>query len=337
VAVPLDSIPRFSAAEAERAARELYGIEGAALALPSERDQNFLIADPARGRLVLKIANRDDSAELLDFQQQAMSRVAHTGCAVEVPRTLAARSGEALAALRGRGGALHRVRVLSWLDGTLLAEVRARDGALLESIGAAMAQVDLALEGFAHPAMHRALQWDLRQAGLARDKIALLAPPWRAQAEAAFARWDGIDWASLRHQVIHGDANDHNVLIRERRMTGLLDFGDLVHSATVCELAIAIAYAVLYEAEPWAAAAALVRGYHRVNPLRESEIAALEPLVHTRLAASLCYSTHNRRRNPHDPYQVVSERAVQALMQRLAMQPSGTARQAIRDACSAMR
>jgi Ser/Thr protein kinase RdoA (MazF antagonist) len=338
LAVPLDSIPRFSAVEAERAARELFGIEGAVSPLPSERDQNFLIADPVRGKLVLKIANRDDGAALLDFQHQAMSRVAQATCAIEVPRTLASRSGEGIAVLRTALGAPHCVRVLSWLDGALLADVRPRGRILLESIGAAMAQVDLALEGFVHPAMHRALQWDLRRAGAARDKAPLLEPRWRARVEAAFERWDEIDWTSLRQQVIHGDANDHNVLVGtapagEARMCGLLDFGDMVYSATVCELAIAIAYAVLYEAEPWAAAAALVRGYHGVNPLRESEIAALEPLVQARLAASLCYSTHNRLRNPDDPYQVVSEQAVQALIERLAARPPGAGREAIAEAC----
>jgi Ser/Thr protein kinase RdoA (MazF antagonist) len=85
--------------------------------------------------------------------------------------------------------------------------------------------------------------------------------------ETAFARWETLDWTSLRHGVIHGDANDHNVLAERDRMTGLLDFGDMVHTAIVCELAVALAYAMLGERDPLAAAGAVIRGYHRHNPL----------------------------------------------------------------------
>jgi Ser/Thr protein kinase RdoA (MazF antagonist) len=80
----------------------------------------------------------------------------------------------------------HRLRVLTWIDGTVLAECTPRGGALLESIGASMARVDLALSELAHPAMHRVLQWDLRHAGIARAHAALLPEP------VARARGDGV-------------------------------------------------------------------------------------------------------------------------------------------------
>jgi Ser/Thr protein kinase RdoA (MazF antagonist) len=43
--IPLESIPSFTPAEALAAANEQYGLVGTVSALPSERDQNFLIAD----------------------------------------------------------------------------------------------------------------------------------------------------------------------------------------------------------------------------------------------------------------------------------------------------
>ena len=70
--------------------------------------------------------------------------------------------------------------------------------------------------------------------------------------ERIFAGWRTIDWTRLPHSVIHNDANDYNVLIEDGRMSGLLDFGDLVHSATVCDLAIALAYTMLHERIRWA-------------------------------------------------------------------------------------
>jgi Ser/Thr protein kinase RdoA (MazF antagonist) len=338
VTIALESIPRFPAEEALAVALSGFGIAGPAAALPSERDQNFLVSDPRRGKFVLKIANRDDTAELLDFQHQAMRRVARAQCRAQVPQVVPAIDGGDLASIRSAGGTTHHVRVLSWIEGTVLAEARPRCTGLLESVGASMAEIDRALEDFTHPAMQRVLQWDLKHAGLARDKAALLPPIWRARVHAAFDRWQEIDWRGLRHAVIHGDANDYNVLVRGERMTGLLDFGDIVQSAIVCELAIALAYAMLHEPEPLESAAAVIRGYHSIMPLGEAEQSALYPLIHARLAASLCYAAHNRERNPHDPYQVISERAVRDLVERLEASYSfEEASSLIHAACAATR
>ena len=331
--ISLDSIPRFGAADVLDAARETFGIAGRVSALPSERDQNFLIADPRRGRFVLKIANLEDSAALLDFQHQAMRRVSSSRCGARVPEIVRSLAGADVETIRSRTGAEYRMRVLTWIDGRVLADYKPRGAPLLESIGACMAQVDASLESYTHPAMHRVLQWDLRHAGLARRQAWLLPGPWRARAEEAFGRWEEVDWASLRHGVIHGDANDHNVLVDGRRMTGLLDFGDMVHSATVCELAVALAYAMLGERDPLEAAAAVIRGYHRHHPLTEPEQLVLYPLIHARLAASLCYAAHNKERNPGDPYQVVTEAAARQLIVLLEGYSNDAVRRVIREAC----
>jgi Ser/Thr protein kinase RdoA (MazF antagonist) len=335
VAISAETIPRFSAGDALEAAAARYGLCGDAAPLPSERDQNFLVTDPRRGKFVLKIANRDDSWELLDFQHEGMRRVAARSCGIEVPQIVPSLAGADIETLASRAGAEHRLRVLTWIDGRVLALQTPRGAALLESIGASMAQVDIAFDGFAHPAMGRILQWDLRHAGIARVHAPLLGPAWRERVEAAFAAWERLDWASLRQGVIHGDANDHNVLADEERMRGLLDFGDMVHSAIVCELAVALAYALLGEPDPLAAAGAVIRGYHRHNPLTVAEQLALEALLRARLAASLCHAAHNKIRAPDDPYQVVSEAGVRALIERLDAYPRGAAAETIRRACAA--
>jgi Ser/Thr protein kinase RdoA (MazF antagonist) len=306
--IPLDSIPQFTAAQALAAAQEQYGIVGAIASLPSERDQNFLLAESSGAKFVLKIANLHDSADVLDFQNQAMLRVANSAAACQVPKALRSRQGLEIERIhQAAAGTDYWMRLLTWIDGTVLAKAGARDAAMLESIGAGMAKIGAALSGFSHPAMHRALQWDLRRAGMAREHTGLLPPAGRALVERLFSEWEAIDWSSLGHSVIHGDANDHNVLVGDGRMLGLLDFGDMVYSATVCDLAIVLAYAMLGERQPLSVAAHIIGAYQRLNPLTEAEQRVLLPLVRSRLSMSVCYSAHNRARNPGDPYQVVSE------------------------------
>src|SRR5207253_966431 len=81
-------------------------------------------------------------------------------------------------------------------------------------------------------------------------------------------------------------------------VVGLIDFGDMVHSFTVADLAIAIAYAILDRPDPLPAAAAIVRGYHTVRPLVEVEIDALFALVLLRLCASVAVAADQRRPRP---------------------------------------
>ena len=73
--IPLESIPSFTGAEALAVAVREFGVGGTVAALPSERDQNFLISVEGGGRLVLKFANLHDAPELLDFQNLAMRHV----------------------------------------------------------------------------------------------------------------------------------------------------------------------------------------------------------------------------------------------------------------------
>ncbi|HEV7613255.1 MAG TPA: phosphotransferase [Steroidobacteraceae bacterium] len=333
--ISLKSIPSFPPAEALAAANRNYALKGSVSTLPSERDQNFLIADSHGGKFILKIANSSDSPALLDFQNQAMRHVEKSDTGCRVPQIIRSPQGLDITSMHdARTGADHCVRLLTWIDGEVLAKSTPRDALLFESIGAAMARIDAALGDFSHPSMRRVLQWDLRRAGMARQTAWLLPPERRARVERLFSQWEEVDWTGLRHTVIHGDANDYNVIVADGRMVGLLDFGDIVHTATVCDLAIALAYTMLGEPEPLAAAAHVIRAYQRQNPLKDGEQRALFPLILSRLCMSVCYSAHNRERSPHDSYQVVSEDAAWDLLDKLERWSATDALTLIRAACA---
>jgi Ser/Thr protein kinase RdoA (MazF antagonist) len=334
MAISLESMPRIAPAAALATAALDFGIEGRLSVLPSERDQNFLILAANGGKFVLKIANASDTADVLDLQNQAMRCVAQLLPDLRVQQPLPTRAGEHSASIRDPAtGNLHRVRLLTWIDGQTLAAAGPRAPPLFESIGAWLGRLDAALCYFSHPAMHRVLQWDVYRAGVVRQHVGLLTPEQRRMVEVALAQWEKIDWPALRKGVIHGDANDHNVIVESGRMVGILDFGDMVYTAVVGELAVALAYAMQGEAEPLACAAHLIRAYHRQHPLSSAEQQALYPLIRARLSMSVCYAAHNRARNPHDPYQVVSESAAWELLYALERWPADAAAAVIRAAC----
>ena len=69
-------------------------------------------------------------------------------------------------------------------------------------------------------------------------------------------------------------------------ISGVLDFGDVLHTARVSELAIAVAYAMLRKPDPLLAAADVVRGYCELAPLTDDELAAVFPIAAARLCVN---------------------------------------------------
>ena len=351
----LKQAPALSGDDAAEVARGIFGVDGVAAPLPSERDQNFLITPVAAvaalkrprcrtGAFVLKIANASDDRGLLEAQNAAMSAVAAATslCQQIVP----AKNGDTIAMLPARGGQAHLVRLVTWLPGVTLGSLPYHPPALLRDLGRRIADVDRALATFDHPAIHRDFYWDLanglrivrERAGAIRDAaLRTLVTKLADDVE----RRDAPAFPALRRSAIHNDANDHNVIVddegdllsRRRRVRGFVDFGDMVHSFTVADLAIAITYAILDKPDPLGAAAAIAGGYHELNPLTEAEIGVLFGLVCLRLCASASIAADQQRQRPSDEYLTISQAPLRRTLPRLAAIPRRLADAALRHAC----
>jgi Ser/Thr protein kinase RdoA (MazF antagonist) len=180
-----------------------------------------------------------------------------------------------------------------------------------------------ALEGFDHPAAHdRRLQWDvLKAADVIGGYRQFVADPRRRLIvdSALEAFLGGVRPAldELPHSVIHNDANDHNILIAGEGISGLLDFGDAVHSITVNDLAVACAYAMLDRDDPTGVAAGVVAGYQQVRGLNEVEYRLLPDLIRIRLVMSVVISAYQQTIHPDNEYLRVSEAPAWRLLARL--------------------
>ena len=327
--------PAFSAGDAAQIAAAYYGLHADAEALPSERDQNFLLRDPSGRRFVLKIANSQEALEVLDMQNRALEFLAGADTGLEWPKVVPTLSGNRVVPVEGAGGGAFFVRLLTWVEGVCFASLQTHSLSLLASLGKALASMDLALAGFTHPAARRVLHWDLRQAALARPYLELVSAPQRELVEPLLQAGESVNWSALPASIIHADANDYNVLVDAAgtRVVSLLDFGDMVWSATVCNLAVALAYVMLDRQDPIAAAAAVVEAYHQVRPLAPAELAALYTLASTRLAMSVLYAAGQQRLAPGNEYLNISNRPAWDLIGRLASLPAGWADDVFHRAC----
>jgi len=302
----LASTPSFSEEQAQALVYEHFDLNVKATGLPSERDQNFRITADNGARYVLKIANVEEDFGILDFQNAAIERARQLGTRLELPEIIPAQSGAQITTIAAADGASHLMRLVSWVDGMVMAEMESHPAQLLASIGEKLALLDTALADFKHPSMMRSLCWDVRHIAGALEHVPLLNEPRQAIIKQLAAPALALDWSELTHSVIHSDANDYNILVKDNLASGLIDFGDMVYSATAADPAIAAAYAMLGKREPLEAAATLVSSYLAHYPLKSADRAAIFPLMLARLCMSVCFAAHNAAAKPDDSYQTVT-------------------------------
>ena len=293
---------------AQAIAEKYFGIQASAHELPSERDQNFLLTSRDGEKFVLKIANRGEKREVLEAQNAMLGHL--KGKVSFCPRVVTAGSGEGIEVVEGQF-----VRVLSYLPGRPLAKVEAQSVELLYDFGRKLGQLDRALEEFDHPGAHRDFYWDLMKGPQIVNKYGpQIKEDWLRELVIGFST-GSLD--HLRKSVIHGDANDYNVLVEGDEVVGLIDFGDIVYSYTVGDLAIAVAYVILGKTEPRAAAAPVIEGYVREFSLTKDELDALWTLVRLRLCMSVAIAAYQQAQQPENEYLGVSQALIAETLPRL--------------------
>lgn len=324
--------PAFSETEVVRIVSELYGLQVSVEELVSERDQNFRVDTGSGDSFVLKIAAMSEKRETLELQNQTMTHLSVHMPEGSVPSVIKSVNGEEIETYPGRDGRPHFVRLLTYLPGRVIAHVSPHTDSLLYSLGQFIGSLSKALESFSHPESDRELYWDLKLAPLTIERY---RSHIQSDEDRGFVEYYAGLFESevltrtnqLRRSVIHNDGNDYNLVVRdphspERRAFGILDFGDMVLSFTVFELAVTCAYALLHKQNPLEAAASVVAGYNSVYPLRESEIDVVFPAICARLAMSVAISSYQRSLEPESDYLVISQQpAYRALRELRSVHP----------------
>jgi 4-aminobutyrate aminotransferase-like enzyme/Ser/Thr protein kinase RdoA (MazF antagonist) len=333
---------RAGVGDAARLALDLYGLRAAARPLPGEYDDNFHLTAAGGAELVLKVMHPERERGFVDLQCRILAHLAARAPTLLLPRVVPGTSGEAIATTDRIGGVSRFVWMLTYLPGRTLAATTPHPPQLLEGLGAFLGRLDGALADFSHPAAVRELKWDFARAGWIRDRLDVVRDASRRTVlERWLARYEAEVTGALpglRRGVVHGDANDHNVLVsvgrgRAPELVSVIDLGDALHTITVAEVAVAATYALLSERDPLAAAAHVVAGYHAAFPLREEEVALLFPLIGTRLAVSVVNAACRAETEPDDPYLRVSERPAWDALERLTTVHPRLAHYTFRRAC----
>lgn len=291
-------------------ARATHGIAGRLTRLATEKDDTFHIRTDDGAELIYKIANPGESMASLDLQVQCLRHLERVAPDLPVPRVVPATSGALLVPVPSAEGP-RQVRVMSYLSGDLL-DGLPPDPAEQRLIGAMAARLRLALAEFSHPAADHVLAWDVRHlpalAGLV-DQVpdagqrALLARAF-AQITALAPRID-----ALPRQIVHNDFNRSNLLVNRAgppQVTGIIDFGDVVHTAIAIDLATAMLNQLPRDAAERGTGGMfdgplrVLAGYLPLAPLRAEERRLLPHLVFARVVTRALLSLWRARQFPEN-------------------------------------
>jgi 4-aminobutyrate aminotransferase-like enzyme/Ser/Thr protein kinase RdoA (MazF antagonist) len=292
--------PVFAIAEAERIARDLYGLAAELRPMSGERDCNFHVRTADLREYVLKIVDGSADPQTTDCQVRVLRHLADEDPSLPSPRLYATLQGTDLGLVE-RGGDRHHTCLMSYLPGRLLADT-APGQALLANAGAMLARVDRALQGFFHPALAQRIAWDVRRLPELMDLL----------AGADVAAWHSVEYVAgalrqrlpllrrLRAQAIHGDGHAANLLVDPAgdEICGVLDFGDMIHGPLMLEPAVAMAELLIEGRAGIEETSAVLEGYVRVQSLEAADIELLFDAVTARHAVTILLHAWRRR---HDP------------------------------------
>jgi 4-aminobutyrate aminotransferase-like enzyme/Ser/Thr protein kinase RdoA (MazF antagonist) len=335
--MPHTTFPIYSPEESANLFAEHFGYKATASRLPGECDLNFQMTCANGDKFVFKIYAPGTDHGWLDAQDQVLAHLAQSG-GFPVPNLLQSASGETTAAITDANGNRRFLRALNWIEGTVWAKARETNELEFAQIGTLLGGLDKAMKDFDHPAAHRTFLWDIAQTSQHREFAGLIVDQAvRAEVIKVLDRFDqdiAAKLAKTPRQVIHNDANDYNLLVDDALgINGLIDFGDFIATHRICNLAVALAYAMMDQADPLARAVEIITAYHRQNPLGEDEVAILYELVTCRLAQSACMAAQQHAKEPENDYLLISQAGVNALLVKLAQLNPTIAHYRFRDAC----
>jgi 4-aminobutyrate aminotransferase-like enzyme/aminoglycoside phosphotransferase (APT) family kinase protein len=299
--------PRFDLVEAAAMAADVFGVRGTATALVSERDQNFRIAARDGSGWVLKVSNPGEREGVVEMETGIARHVAAVDptLPVAVPRPTS--DGAPWGLVTGPAGARHFVRLLPLMPGT---NGRATDLSreAIRDFGAVSARLGRATRGYFHEMAGRPIPWDVKHLPTLRRHLPLVADDRRrALVERILDRFETAvlpDLQGFRAQVIHNDLTlDNTLLDPEGRVSGIVDFGDMAHTALVLDLVAALVALLGGRDDPadlFSAAEAALAGYAAVTPLEDAEAAHLGDLVAARLAQTTLISGWRIRLYPEN-------------------------------------
>ncbi|MGB0861908.1 MAG: aminotransferase class III-fold pyridoxal phosphate-dependent enzyme [Saprospiraceae bacterium] len=332
--IPIDEIKQLT--------NQYFGIKIQKIKpLQGEVDFNFYIKTDQSEEFALKISRPDTDTKELDFQAAILNFLSKKAIPLDLPTAVPTIEGDFYKKIDAKYGQNRFIRLQKWVDGRVVDSINPRTDEVLQNWGKAIGQLSTHLQGFDHEAAHRFYKWNPCETLYSRQYSKHFQS--QEQTETANYYWSYFEkntlpkLSSLRKSVNYGDGHELNLIanrdLKKPQITGVIDFGDALYMPTICDLAIACAYAGMGFEQPLTAMKEVVKGYHSVFPITEKELEVLFSLITARLMITVASAAHNKFKEPDNEYLQVSERPAWDVLQKLKPIHPNLAHYTFRAAC----
>ncbi len=291
-----------------------YGLSAKCTRLGGEYDQNYQVSDTQESKkFLLKIAPVFKDLKSLRFETEVQNIMAQKCQAYHIPKILPSLDGKLIIETM-----LHdhmvAIRLIEWVDGEVLGNIHLRTVSMLKNWGELAGIMSTKMPEA--PAQNAANQdqWNLDHFDQNEELVELIDDPdLQLIISSYFSLFRDRHRASLTQcekGLIHGDLNDHNVFIDPASIDcpiiGAIDFGDLMYTSLIHELAVTAAYAIMHCEDPLAAVSHMLQSYTHYRQATELELQLLYGLIAMRLCTTICHAAKNKIDHPDREYLQVS-------------------------------
>lgn len=300
--------------------QEQYKMDVSCKILNGYDEVNFFLTDSFDKKYIFKIATEEHNPYFIDAQVQMIKLLSKSVLSEKFQHYIATVNKDDIGQMTIEGSKYY-YRLMSYLEGNFWVNQKIRSAVLGRNLGSFLGEMDNILQDFKHAAACRHYQWDIKHTLEARKNLHFIASHENRRLVSYFLLQFETEVtpniSSLRSATIHNDVNDYNVLVDGDEVTGLIDFGDMVHTSLINNVAIACAYAMLDSEKPLEMAVAIVKGYHEKMALTELEVSLLYYLIAGRFCISLCQSAYKFSMDSTNEHHFITEKSAWKLMHQL--------------------
>ena len=275
--------------------------------LSSERDQNFLFKDKYEKKFILKVSNTKESFEVLDCQNKGLEHL-EANTSLNIPKIIPDINEQKINQVE-INKSKHFLRVVSYVEGVPVGDAKEPKSlkALHHNMGVFLGLLGKGFKGFSHKGSNHKLLWDVKETESLFDILEFIEnSDKRRLAQKTlehFSKHIKPKLDQTRVQVIHNDMNPDNLLVEANNpqvVSGIIDFGDMVNTPLVNDLAVAASYQTVKQKDLFVGTCDLLAGYQDEYPLTEAEISLLPGLIVNRIAMSLVISEWRASEHPEN-------------------------------------
>ncbi|XP_060878487.1 hydroxylysine kinase [Metopolophium dirhodum] len=282
-----------------------YGfINGKIQELDGYDDKNYYITDvekyteeiefPIDG-IVVKFINSIDSKNLLllDAQTKLTQHLERSGIYCPIP--VFNKYGESYRS-HILDNKIHAVRVYKYVKGETMNKVKI-NSEMTANFGFYVGRLTSILKTFNHDGFHRSHLWALEKCPEVLKFVEVFDQEKQQQTITTVINKFQSDVLLkadyLEKSVIHEDLNMNNIIIKDNKILGIIDVGDVVHSFTIFDFSVALCYLIMHEFKDNNAKLSnvhiknFVEAYEKqYRNLNDFEVS----IIHTCICARICQS-----------------------------------------------